>query len=140
MAPHEGEDDPAVYRSSRANAKMTIDADTDTNNSENPPAAADDEADSEAGSDSDDEDDALLTVQAGFNQLLIVLRDEKVMRFVKYVSASAPGSRWDVCGEYGVGMIQEDGDDESEEDDDDDDEDPFAEVCVNFLHAYISID
>jgi len=36
-----------------------------------------------------------------------VLRDERVMRFVKYVSAAPPGSRRDVCGEYEVGMIQE---------------------------------
>jgi len=35
-----------------------------------------------------------------------VLRDERVMKFVKYVSASAEGSRWDVCGEYEVGMVQ----------------------------------
>lgn len=59
--------------------------------------------------DSDEEDDTtLLTVQPGFNRLLLVLRDEGVMRFVKYVSAAAEGSRWDVCGEYEVGMIEVD--------------------------------
>lgn len=70
--------------------------------------------DGDSGSDNeDDEDDGtLLTVQPGFNRLLLVLRDEKVMRFVKYVSAAAEGSRWDVCGEYEVGMVQEDNDDE----------------------------
>ena len=63
----------------------------------------------------DDEDDGstLLSTQPGFNKLLMVLRDEKVMRFVKYVSASAPGSRWDICGEYEVGMLEE-SDSESE--------------------------
>ena len=56
-----------------------------------------------------DEDDSgpLLTVQPGFNRLLLVLRDERVMHFVKYLSASAPGCRWDVYGEWGVGMVQE---------------------------------
>ncbi|KAF7720545.1 hypothetical protein EC973_007594 [Apophysomyces ossiformis] len=47
-----------------------------------------------------DEDGALLTVPAGFNELSLVLRDEGVMRFIKYVSARAPGSRWDVSYEY----------------------------------------
>lgn len=62
--------------------------------------------DSSADDDDDDDDDTLLTVQPSFNRLLLVLRDERVMKFVKYVSASAEGSRWDVCGEYEVGMIQ----------------------------------
>lgn len=71
------------------------------------------DSDPSDGSDAeDDEDDGtLLTVQPGFNRLLLVLRDEKVMRFVKYVSAAAEGSRWDVCGEYEVGMVEEDGED-----------------------------
>jgi len=61
----------------------------------------------DSGADDDDDDDGtLLTVQPSFNRLLLVLRDEKVMKFVKYVSASAEGSRWDVCGEYEVGMVQ----------------------------------
>jgi hypothetical protein len=55
-----------------------------------------------------DEDDegTLLAVQPGFNRLLLVLRDEAVMHFVKYVSAAAGGSRWDVCGEYEIGVLQ----------------------------------
>jgi len=52
-----------------------------------------------------DEDGTLLTVQPGYNRLLLVLRDEGVMRFVKYVSAAAESSRWDVCGEYEIGMV-----------------------------------
>ena len=55
----------------------------------------------------EDDDGTLLTVQPGFNRLLLVLRDEGVMRFVKYVSAAAQGSRWDICGEYEVGAVQE---------------------------------
>ncbi|KAF9231898.1 nuclear protein [Melanogaster broomeanus] len=85
------EDDPAVYRSGSSQKSAT-------------------EAEEH---DSDDEDGTLLTVQPSFNTLLLVLRDEGVLRFVKYVSAAAPGSRWDVCGEFEVGMF-EDGEDEEE--------------------------
>jgi hypothetical protein len=88
MAPHEDDDDPAVYRSGqRTKSNSTGDE----------------------GEGSEDEDEGtLLTVQAGFNRLLLVLRDEGVMRFVKYVSACAPSSRWDICGEYSVGKLEED--------------------------------
>jgi hypothetical protein len=34
------------------------------------------------------------------------------MRFVKYLSAAAPGSRWDVGGEWEVGMLEVEGEDE----------------------------
>ncbi|ORZ41627.1 Oxoglutarate and iron-dependent oxygenase degradation C-term-domain-containing protein [Catenaria anguillulae PL171] len=47
-----------------------------------------------------DDDGALLTVPCGWNVLNLVLRDAGVMRFVKYVSGLAPGSRWDVASEY----------------------------------------
>ena len=74
----------------------------------------DGEDEQEADEDDEDEDDGtLLTVQPGFNRLLLVLRDEGVMRFVKYVSAAAEGSRWDVCGEFEIGIVQEDSGDES---------------------------
>ncbi len=43
-----------------------------------------------------DDDSGVLNVSASFNALSIVLRDEGLMRFVKYVSSAAPGSRWDV--------------------------------------------
>ena len=82
-------------------------------------AAKDDADDDDDDSDDDDEeeDGTLLTVQPGFNRLLLVLRDEGVMRFVKYVSASAPGSRWDVCCEYEVYQDQDsEGDGEAEAD------------------------
>jgi len=88
MAPHEGEGDPAVYKSGRSKR-------------ESEPAKAGDEM----GSDSEgeaDEDGTLLVAQPGFNRLLIVLRDPGVLNFVKYVSAEAEGCRWDVCGEWEV--------------------------------------
>ena len=47
----------------------------------------------------DDEDDGILVSNAaGWNSLSIVLRDQGTLRFVKYVSASAPGDRWDFAG------------------------------------------
>ena len=92
MAPHEGEDDPAVYRS--GSSKMP---------SPQSEEAIDDTAENE-------DESTLLTVQPDFNRLLLVLRDEGVLRFVKYISAAAPGSRWDICGEYSIGMLEEDED------------------------------
>ena len=132
MAPHNEEDDPAVYRSSvhkkskmnmepapeaSSSTPFSVHSDHDMDGHENGHENGHDEAidGSEGGEDvvisseeEEEEDSTLLTVQPGFNRLLLVLRDERVMRFVKYVSAAAPGSRWDVCGEYEVGMIQED--------------------------------
>jgi hypothetical protein len=103
MAPHDDEDDPAVYRSGsysrggKQNGRLSK-------------SDAEDEEIEDAENEAEDEDGTLLTVQPGYNRLLLVLRDEGVMRFVKYVSAAAENSRWDVCGEYEVGMVQEDED------------------------------
>lgn len=44
-----------------------------------------------------DDDSGVLNVSAAFNSVSIVLRDEGLMKFVKYVSAIAPGSRWDIA-------------------------------------------
>ena len=102
MAPHEGEDDPAVYRSSTA--KKTNG--TNGTNGKDEEHMDDGEGHDEAEEDETD-DGTLLTVQPGFNRLLLVLRDQGVMRFVKYVSAAAEGSRWDICGEYECGAVEE---------------------------------
>lgn len=56
---------------------------------------------------------SLLSISPGFNVLNLVLRDDKVMRFVKYLSARAPSSRWDVAVEYT--FDQDDDEDEDEE-------------------------
>lgn len=48
----------------------------------------------------DEEEEGLLSVFAATNALSLVLRDRSTMKFVKYVNCSAPGSRWDVAGEY----------------------------------------
>lgn len=71
------------------------------------------DTDSEGG----DDGEPLLTLPVGWNKLLLVLRDPGVMRFVKYLSAAAPGSRWDVGGEWEVGMLEEDDDEEDVEED-----------------------
>ncbi|GFR40250.1 hypothetical protein Agub_g822 [Astrephomene gubernaculifera] len=59
----------------------------------------------------DAEESGVLNVNAAANTLNLVLRDEGLMRFVKYVSFAAPGSRWDVAMEY----VPEDDDDEEGE-------------------------
>ena len=127
MAPHDEEDDPAVYRSgSSKNKNKEPQPSTSARKPHGDLDAMDDEQDNgtnevPAGSsfdpDEDDDEDGstLLTTQPGFNKLLLVLRDERVMRFVKYVSAAAPGSRWDICGEYEVGMVEEGNDDSEKE-------------------------
>lgn len=59
----------------------------------------------------DDEDDGIIISNpASWNTLNLVLRDQGTLRFVKYVSQSAPGDRWDCTGCVQV---------EPEDDDDD---------------------
>ncbi|KAI5209133.1 hypothetical protein E4T39_01036 [Aureobasidium subglaciale] len=61
-----------------------------------------------------EEDDGILfSNPANWNTLSVVLRDRGVLRFVKYVSESAKGDRWDVIG--AVEVIDDD-DDEDDED------------------------
>lgn len=45
---------------------------------------------------------------AAWNRFSIVLRDSGVLKFVKYVSQSAKGDRWDIVGEWGVADDSED--------------------------------
>lgn len=80
-----------------------------------PRRAADDPAVYRASSngEADEDDGILMSTPASWNTLTVVLRDRGVLRFVKYVSQSAKGDRWDVSGRYEV----LDGDDDSDEDD-----------------------
>lgn len=55
-----------------------------------------------------------MTQGVAFNKLLLVLRDPGVMKFVKYLSNAAPGSRWDVGGEWEVAILEEDGEEATE--------------------------
>ena len=111
MAPNGEEDDPAVYRSGSSKNKGKVPQNNTTASSTSNPKnlfdSMNDERDSDPHKDDDDDETTLFSTQPGFNKLLMVLRDEQVMRFVKYVSAAAPGSRWDICGEYEVGMVEE---------------------------------
>lgn len=109
MAPHDEEDDPAVYRSgSHKKSAQNGHGPTANGDSSAGSSHGNGDADIEDSDEEEDDDATLLTVQPGFNRLLLVLRDEGVMRFVKYVSAAAEGSRWDVCGEYEVGIVEVD--------------------------------
>lgn len=70
----------------------------------------------------EDEDGVLFMNYPTWNCLNLALRDEGVLKFVKYISAKAEGDRWDLVGEFGV-EEQEDGDEEQEDGDE--------EVVVN---------
>lgn len=56
----------------------------------------------------DEEDDGILiTNPASWNTLSIVLRDKCTLKFVKFVSKSAKGDRWDITGEWKVAPEEE---------------------------------
>jgi hypothetical protein len=80
-------------------------------------AAKEAEEGGEGGAAAADDDTTLLSVSPGFNVLSLVLRDNEVMRFVKYVSASAPSSRWDVAAEFAVIQVPSGSSDDEEEED-----------------------
>ncbi|CAM9794917.1 unnamed protein product [Scytosiphon promiscuus] len=65
-----------------------------------------------------DEGGSLVSVSAASNALSLVLRDDAgISSFVKYVSSAAPGSRFDVVGEYLV-VCNEDVDDDDDDESD----------------------
>lgn len=99
--PHDEGEDPAVYGSG---AKQDVEQEASEVTD-----ADDDEEDIDM---VEDEDGALLTLTPSFNQLSLVLRDEKVMRFVKYLSASAGGGRWDISAEFEAGAALSDDEDD----------------------------
>lgn len=69
----------------------------------------------------EEEGNGLLSISPGSNVLNIVLRQNE-MHFVKYVSAVAPSSRWDIAAEYVLAeSLSDDEDDDDEEDEDDED-------------------
>ncbi|KAI9349775.1 Oxoglutarate and iron-dependent oxygenase degradation C-term-domain-containing protein [Obelidium mucronatum] len=86
MAPDEGNEDPAQYRAQRAKKIPYGETEAHT--------AAQEEGQAEG------DGGALLSVSATSNCLSLVMREGEVMRFIKYVSARAPGSRWDVAAEF----------------------------------------
>ena len=54
------------------------------------------------GDEAAEDDDETVTLPATRNCLNLVLCNEGVMRFTKYISATAPGSRWDIMNEYEI--------------------------------------
>jgi hypothetical protein len=137
-APEEGED-PAVFQSEHAknpngedtNEEGVNSAESGTAKSSNgieagagieleidpsqlSPSDFDSDSEGSGETDDDDSDGPLLTQPVSFNTLMIVCRDPGVMRFVKYLEAGAKGSRWDIGGEWEVGILEEDGDNDSE--------------------------
>ncbi|KAL2255679.1 hypothetical protein VTK26DRAFT_2901 [Humicola hyalothermophila] len=66
--------------------------------------AGDDDGDEDAAvyKSSADDDNILFFQAASWNKMTIVLRDSGTLRFVKYVSASAKGDRWDVSGMFEI--------------------------------------
>lgn len=44
----------------------------------------------------DTEESGVLNVSAAFNSLNLVMRDEGLMKFIKYLGCDAPSSRWDL--------------------------------------------
>lgn len=97
-----GGHDPAVYRGSHKknddnnNNNNNID-DGDTYEKKKKTGKNNNDNDE----DEDEEDDSvLLTTQACWNKLTLVARDSGILKFVKYVSGNAPGSRWDVSAEW----------------------------------------
>lgn len=69
--------DPAVYRGSSISANK-------------------------AGKTTDDDDVVLITTQADWNIFSLLVRDPGILKFVKYVSGLAPGSRWDIASEWAI--------------------------------------
>lgn len=112
LAPHEGEEDPAVYQSASSRRQreqaeaQAQDAEMDAGDANGDEDDEEMDEDDEDEEEDDDFDGVLLNVTPSYNTLLIVLRDEGVMRFVKYLSASAGGSRWDISAEYTVGAAE----------------------------------
>ncbi|CZR54186.1 related to component of NuA3 histone acetyltransferase complex [Phialocephala subalpina] len=61
----------------------------------------------------EEDDNILFTMPASWNKMSIVLRDSGVLKFVKYVSQSAKGDRWDISGAFGVKFTEgEDGEED----------------------------
>ena len=75
--------------------------------------AGDDDADDDAAiyKSSGDDDNILFFQAAAWNKMTLVLRDSGALKFVKYISESARGDRWDISGVFDVEeQDDEDGD------------------------------
>ena len=128
MAPRDGDDDPAVYGSGTRQKAQDGSPMKTSNGQEKITNGQKAREIGDAEDEDEDDGSTLLTVQPGFNRLLLVLRDPGVLHFVKYVSAMAPGSRWDVCGEWEVGQVEidsENGEEQAEEEEQGEEDEGF---------------
>ncbi|SCU78435.1 LADA_0A05600g1_1 [Lachancea dasiensis] len=71
----------------------------------------------------DSGDSVLINKPPSWNSLNLVLRDESVLQFIKYVSWSAKSSRWDITAQWDVKTVGDENDDSDSNNDDDDDHD-----------------
>jgi len=62
----------------------------------------DDDGDAAIYKSSEDDDNILFFQAAAWNKMTIVLRDSGTLRFVKYVSRSAKGDRWDISATFEI--------------------------------------
>ncbi|KAF3993509.1 hypothetical protein FT663_01844 [Candidozyma haemuli var. vulneris] len=74
----------------------------------------DDPAIYKAGDASDDS--VLYSSQCKWNSLCLMLRDPSVLKFVKYVSINAKGSRWDISAQWNVKPVSEEPEEEETKD------------------------
>ncbi|KAI5964952.1 NUA3 [Candida margitis] len=61
-----------------------------------------------------EEDSVLYTSQCKWNTLTLMVRDPSVLKFVKYVSINAKGSRWDISCQWNVKSEEEEEEEEKE--------------------------
>lgn len=109
--------DPAVYRR-RNNKPVTVSEDKKKSGNNSKAVVGGGVDDGDEYEDQDD-DGVLLNTPADWNLLTLTVRDAGILKFVKYVSGNAPGSRWDISAEWKVEKFQ---DEENDDDNDDDDE------------------
>lgn len=60
------------------------------------------------------DDSVLYDSQCKWNTLCLMLRDSSVLKFVKYVSINAKGSRWDISAQWNVKALGEETEEEEE--------------------------
>ncbi|GAA5821627.1 hypothetical protein JCM11251_000941 [Rhodosporidiobolus azoricus] len=117
LANEEGGDE-ATYGGGGAkkeqNGEAKNGAATDGENGDGPADGADKgQGSAEEGEEGEEDDDSpLLALEPEWNRLHLVLRDPGVLAFVKYLSARAPASRWDVVGEWEVQGVAEEEEEE----------------------------
>lgn len=95
-----GDDDEEDDEGSNDAVEVPVDGPSNTGAGQRRKAKADPAIYKSSG---DDEDDGILfSNPANWNNLSIVLRDAGTLRFVKYISQSAKGDRWDMVGSFTV--------------------------------------